>query len=101
MAILRPSLDRPLHRDGNPYDDGPLPDFTSGLMWIATGIFGLVVQLMPGTGNEHRSLVIGLCAFALLWGSFSLVAGARGWTMPLGLRAAVTRAMMPLVGFAL
>jgi diguanylate cyclase (GGDEF)-like protein len=101
MAILRPTFDRPLHRDGNPYDDGPLPDFTSGLMWIATGIFGLVVQLIPGTGDEHRSVVVGLCAFAVVWGTFSLVAGARGWTMPLGLRAAVTGAMMPLVGFAL
>ena len=28
MPRLRPTLDRPLHRDGDPYDDGPLPDLT-------------------------------------------------------------------------
>jgi hypothetical protein len=27
MHRLRVSLDRPLHRDGDPFDDGPLPDF--------------------------------------------------------------------------
>jgi diguanylate cyclase (GGDEF)-like protein len=101
MSILRPSLDRPLHRDGNPYDDGPLPDYTSGLMWIATGLFGLVAQVLPGTGDEHRPVVLALCGFALLWGAISLVLGARGWTMSLGLRATVTATMMPLVGFAL
>src|SRR5215203_464870 len=60
MNRLRASLDRPLHRDGDPYDDGPLPDLTSGLMWIAAGLTGLAAQAFPGTGPEHQTLVLGL-----------------------------------------
>jgi diguanylate cyclase (GGDEF)-like protein len=101
MLRLRPSLDRPLHRGGDPYDDGPLPDLTSGLMWFATGLFGLIVQWLPGTEAEHVNLVFGLCAFALAWGAFSVVLGLRNWTMAIGPRAAVTAVMMPVVGIAL
>jgi diguanylate cyclase (GGDEF)-like protein len=88
-------------RDVNPYDDGPLPDLTSGLMWFATGVFGLLAQWLPGTGHDHVYLVFGLCLFALVWGAFSVVAGLRRWTMPLELRAAVTALMMPIVALAL
>jgi diguanylate cyclase (GGDEF)-like protein len=101
MRLLRPTLDRPPHRDGDPYDDGPLPDLTSGLMWLATGLMGLIVQWLPGTGDRHAIWVVGLCAFALGWGGFSLLLGIRRWTMPLRSRAAVTAAMMPLVAIAL
>ena len=101
MPRLRPTLDRPLHRDGNPYDDGPLPDLTSGLMWIATGSMGLIVQWLPGTGGEHLEWVLALCFFALAWGALSVLLGVRRWTMPLGVRAGVTAAMMPVVGVAL
>jgi diguanylate cyclase (GGDEF)-like protein len=100
MLRLRPTLDRPLHRDGDPYDDGPLPDLTSGLMWIATGLYGLVVQWLPGTYADHVELVFGLCAFALGWGAFSVLLGVRRWTMPLSARAVVTAATMPVVGLA-
>ncbi|HEX3277782.1 MAG TPA: GGDEF domain-containing protein [Thermoleophilaceae bacterium] len=88
-------------RDVNPYDDGPLPDFTSGLMWFATGVFGLVAQWLPGTGHDHVYLVYGLCLFALAWGTFSVAAGLNRWTMPLELRAAVTALTMLLVALAL
>jgi diguanylate cyclase (GGDEF)-like protein len=101
MRRLRETLDRPLHRNGNPYDDGPLPDLTSGLMWCATAIFGLVAQWLPGTDAEHAWLVYGLCVFALGWGVVSLVLGIYGWTMALNTRALVTAGMMPLVGLAL
>jgi diguanylate cyclase (GGDEF)-like protein len=100
MQRLRPTLDRRLHRDGDPYDDGPLPDLTSGLMWFATGVYGLIVQWLPGTGHEHVTLVFGLCLFALAWGAFSVLLGLRGWTMSIGVRAAATAAMMPVVGIA-
>jgi diguanylate cyclase (GGDEF)-like protein len=83
------------------YDDGPLPDLTSGLMWFATGVFGLVAQWLPGTGHDHVYLVFGLCLFALGWGTLSVIAGVNRWTMPLALRAAVTALMMPLVALAL
>ena len=62
---------------------------------------GLVVQLLPGTVHEHDEWVFGLCAFALAWGGFSVLAGVRRWTMPLGARALVTAAMMPVVALAL
>jgi diguanylate cyclase (GGDEF)-like protein len=101
MRRLRESLDRPLHRNGDPYDDGPLPDLTSGLMWFATGVYGLFVQWLPGTGHGHVELVYGLCAFALAWGAISLFLGIHGWVMPIGVRAAVTAAMMPVVALAL
>jgi diguanylate cyclase (GGDEF)-like protein len=100
MHRLRSSLNRPLHRDGDPYDDGPLPDYISGLMWIATGLYGLVVQWLPGTFAEHVELVFGLCAFAIAWGIFSILLGAKGWTLPLAGRALVTAAMMPVVALA-
>jgi diguanylate cyclase (GGDEF)-like protein len=101
MRRLRETLDRPLHRNGNPYDDGPLPDLTSGLMWFATGLFGLVAQWLPGTEAEHALLVYVLCVFALAWGVISLVLGVYGWTMSLNARAGVTAGMMPLVALAL
>jgi hypothetical protein len=37
MRGLRDSLEHPQHADGNLFDDGPLPDLTSGVMWTATG----------------------------------------------------------------
>jgi diguanylate cyclase (GGDEF)-like protein len=90
------------HRDRDPYyDDGPLPDLTSGLMWFATGLFGLVAQWLPGTTHDHVALVYALCAFALGWGALSVLFGVRRVTMPLELRAAVTALMMPLVALAL
>jgi len=101
MARLRSTLNRPLHRDGDPYDDGPLPDLTSGLMWFATGVNGLIVQWLPGTAHDHVNWVFGLCGFAIAWGAFSLLLGFRGWTMSLRRRALVSAAMMPLVGVAL
>jgi diguanylate cyclase (GGDEF)-like protein len=101
MHRLSASLEPALHRDGDPYDDGPLPDLTSGLMWFATGIFGLVAQWLPGTGTDHVELVFGLCGFALAWGVVSLVLGRKGWTMSLTVRAIVTALMLPVVGLAL
>ena len=43
MRRLRDRLKCAQHADGNPWDDGPLPDLTSGLMWSATGLFGAAV----------------------------------------------------------
>jgi diguanylate cyclase (GGDEF)-like protein len=91
-----------LHRERDPYyDDGRLPDLTSGLMWFATGLFGLVAQWLPGTPADHVELVYVLCLFALAWGALSVLLGVRRVTMPLELRAAVTAPMMPLVALAL
>jgi diguanylate cyclase (GGDEF)-like protein len=101
MRFLRPSLDRPLHHDGDPYDDGPLPDLTSGLMWLATGIVGLAVQPLPGTDHSHMGWVVALAGFAIVWGLISLHLALRGKVMPLGQRALVTAAMMPVVAVAL
>jgi hypothetical protein len=101
MRAPKLSLDRPLHEDGDPYDDGPLPDLTSGLMWLATGVVGLGVHLLPGTAHDHMGWVIALCAFAIGWGVVSVVLGLCNLIMPLGQRAIVTAAMMPVVGLGL
>jgi diguanylate cyclase (GGDEF)-like protein len=101
MHAPRLSLDRPLHLDGDPYDDGPLPDLTSGLMWLVTGVVGMAVQAMPGTDHSHMGWVIGLSAFAVVWGAISVLLGLRGAVMPLGRRALVTAVMMPIVAVAL
>ena len=101
MHAPRLSLDRPLHADGDPYDDGPLPDLTSGAMWLATAIVGIAVHALPGTDHAHMGWGIGLCAFAAGWGLISIGLGLRGLIMPLGRRALVTAAMMPVVALAL
>jgi diguanylate cyclase (GGDEF)-like protein len=101
MRVPKLSLDRPLHEDGDPYDDGPLPDLTSGLMWLATGVVGLAVHLLPGTEHAHFGWVIALCAFAMGWGVISVMLGLRGLIMPLRRRAVVTAAMMPVVALGL
>ncbi|MGH2762052.1 MAG: GGDEF domain-containing protein [Thermoleophilaceae bacterium] len=102
MRLLGPSLERPLHADaGNTYDDGALPDLTSGFMWIATAAMGLFALLLPGTDRAHLGWVIALAAFALAWGGFSVWLAMRGHVMSIGWRALVTAAMMPIVALAL
>jgi diguanylate cyclase (GGDEF)-like protein len=101
MRSLLASLDRPLHADGDAYDDGPLPDLVSGLMWLATGAVGLAVQALPGTDHVHIGWVVGLAGFAIVWGAVSIWLGLTGRIMPLKQRAVVTALMLPLVGVAL
>jgi diguanylate cyclase (GGDEF)-like protein len=81
--------------------EGPLPDLTSGLMWIATGTGGLLVLMLPGTQRSHLGAELVLGAFAIAWGAFSLYLGVRERTMSIQLRAVVTAAMMPVVALAL
>ena len=101
MLGFRESLSRPLHTDGNPWDDGPLPDFTSGLMWTATGVFGAAALMLPGSDRGHIAWALGLGFFAVAWGLFSLAMAARGRGMALGMRALVTATMMPVVALSL
>lgn len=95
---MRPS---DVHPPGPPHDDGPLPDLTSGTMWLATALAGLAVLVLPGSAHAHLPWALGLSAFAGAWGVASLVLGFRAITMPLGTRAVVTAAMMPVVALAL
>src|SRR5215210_6066711 len=83
MLGLRDSLSRPLHADGNPWDDGPLPDFTSGLMWTATGLFGTAALALPGSDHRHVVLALALGLFAVGWGVVSIGMAARGHGMAL------------------
>jgi diguanylate cyclase (GGDEF)-like protein len=83
-------------------DDGPLPDFTSGLMWFATGVGGLAMLLLPGSQRHvHLAVALLLGAFAIAWGGFSIYLGHTEKTMSIQLRAAVTAVMMPVVALAL
>src|SRR5215211_2782023 len=101
MRRLRLTLDGPTHADGDAYDDGALPDLTSGLMWLVTALVGMAVQVLPGTDHSHMAWVVGLAAFAFAWGVTSIVLGTCGLVMSLRLRALVTAAMMPVVALAL
>ena len=101
MRGLRESLSHQLHADGNMWDDGPLPDFTSGLMWTATGAFAMAVLALPGSDRDHIVLALALGTFAVVWGVISIGMAARGHGMTLGLRALITAATMPLVALSL
>jgi diguanylate cyclase (GGDEF)-like protein len=101
MLGLRESLSRPQHADGNPWDDGPLPDLTSGIMWTATGVLGVAVLWLPGSNRSHAAFALGLAAFAVGWGLISMFLAARGHGMTVGARALVTATTMPIVAFAL
>ena len=101
MRGLRDSLGRPRHADGNPWDDGPLPDLTSGVMWTATGVLGAVVLALPGSDRDHMAMALVLAAFAVGWGLFSLFMASRGGGLPVGWRALVTATTMPIVALSL
>jgi diguanylate cyclase (GGDEF)-like protein len=70
-------------------------------MWLATAMIGLAVLALPGAMRVHQGWILGLAAFAIGWGGISLWLGVRATTMPIGRRAAVTAAMMPIVALAL
>jgi diguanylate cyclase (GGDEF)-like protein len=101
MLGLRESLSRPQHANGNPWDDGPLPDLTSGIMWTATGLMGAAVLWLPGSERSHTLLALCLAGFAVGWGFFSLFLAARGRGMTVGWRALVTATTMPIVALSL
>ena len=101
MRRLKENLSRPQHADGNPWDDGPLPDLTSGLMWSATGLLGAVVLWLPGSERDHTLLALTLAGLAVGWGLFEIHLAARNRSMALGARALVTASTMPVVALAL
>ena len=102
MRSLRAAFRRSLPSEGEPYEDGPLPDLISGAMWLATGVVGLAVQALPGVAeNSELPWVWVLGGFAIAWGVTSVVLGMRGKVMPIGQRAVVTGAMIPVVAVAL
>ena len=83
------------------YGDGALPDLTSGLMWIATAVFGATALAFPGSSHAHVAWALGIAGFALAWGVFSVWLGMRGHTMSIERRALVTAATLPIVALAL
>jgi diguanylate cyclase (GGDEF)-like protein len=101
MRGLKDSLSRPRHADGDPWDDGPLPDLTSGVMWTATGVLGAAVLALPGSDRDHLVMALALAGFAVGWGLLSLWMASRGGGMGVGMRALVTAATMPVVALAL
>jgi diguanylate cyclase (GGDEF)-like protein len=102
MRSLRAAIRQALPSEGEPYEDGPLPDLISGAMWIATGTVGVAVQALPGVAeNSERPWVWLLGGFAIAWGIVSVMLGMRGQVMSIGQRAVVTAAMLPVVAVAL
>ena len=102
MTSLLPGPNAHVSRwEDDPRRDGPLADLTSGVMWLATAAIGLAVLVLPGSGRVHVGWAVGLAGFAGAWGAISLWLGLRAQTMPIGRRAVVTAAMMPIVALAL
>jgi diguanylate cyclase (GGDEF)-like protein len=101
MRGIRESLSRPQHEGGDPWDDGPLPDLISGIMWSATGLVGAGVLWLPGSDRSHATIALALAVFSLAWGLISFWLAARGQSMSVRARALVTAATMPVVAFAL
>jgi diguanylate cyclase (GGDEF)-like protein len=101
MRRLRDSLNCAQHADGNLWDDGPLPDVTSGVMWGATGLFGAAVLALPGSDRGQWVIALLLAGFAVGWGLFSLHLASRGRGMTVGTRALVTATTMPIVALSL
>lgn len=83
------------------YGDEALPDLTSGLMWIATAVFGVTALAFPGSSSAHMGWAVGVGGFALAWGCFSVWLGLSGRTMSIERRAVVTAATLPVVALAL
>ena len=90
-----------VHTHARPHGDGPLPDLTSGGMWLITAVVGLLALVLPGAPHTHVAWTVGLAAFAMAWGAASLYMGLTGRTMPIDTRAVVTATMMPVVALAL
>jgi len=101
MGSPRDTLSSQEHADGNPWDDGPLPDLTSGVMWAATGLLGAGVLALPGTDRSHIVMALSMAAFAIGWGIFSLWMASRGRGMTIGWRALVTATTLPIVALSL
>ena len=101
MRGLKDSLSRPRHAGGDPWDDGPLPDLTSGVMWTATGVLGIAVLALPGSNRDHLVMALVLAGFAVGWGLFSMWMASRGGGMGVGMRALVTATTMPVVALSL
>src|SRR3954447_24815931 len=94
-------MNSPARTRGPLHDDGPLPDFISGLMWLATAVVGVALAAIPGTPRPHLAVALVLAGFAAGWGVLSLWLGLTARTMTIARRASVTAAMMPVVALAL
>jgi diguanylate cyclase (GGDEF)-like protein len=81
-------------------DDAALADWTSGFMWLASGAIGLAGVALPGTDRDHPVWIAVLVTFAMAWGIASLWFACYR-PLPMGHRAPVTAAMMPVVAIAL
>jgi diguanylate cyclase (GGDEF)-like protein len=81
-------------------DDAAMADWTSGLMWLASGAVGLAGVALPGSDRTHPVWIAVLVVFAMGWGLASLVFACVR-PLPMGHRAPVTAAMMPVVAVAL
>src|SRR5688572_232016 len=87
---------------GEPHaSEGTLPDLVSGLMWLASGVFGPLALALPGSSHDHVPTALTIAGLAIAWGMASLVLAARGAAMPIGVRALVTAIALPFVGVAL
>ena len=85
----------------DPRDEGVLMNVTSGVMWLAAGAAGLVALVLPGTSTEHIWWLAGLAALSFGWGAVLLSLRYPRPGTGLEQRAAVTAALIAVVGVAL
>jgi diguanylate cyclase (GGDEF)-like protein len=88
------------HSD-DPRDEGPLADLTSGGMWLAAGVVGLLSLGLPGSHRDHIVWALAVGLLAIGWGAASLVLWRTRRTMSISTRAVVTAATAPFVVAAL
>lgn len=85
----------------DPRDEGVLMNVTSGVMWLAAGVAGLVALALPGTGREHVGWLVALAALSLAWGALLLSLRYPRPGTRLEARAALTAVLILVVGVAL
>lgn len=92
-------LTRRLADDGR--DEGVLMNVTSGVMWLAAGVAGLVALALPGTDREHLGVLVALAALSLAWGVLLLSLRYPRPGTRLEARAALTAVLILIVGVGL
>ena len=85
----------------DPREEGPLADLTSGGMWLAAGVVGLLALALPGSHRDHVVWALAVGLLAIGWGAASLVLWRTRRTMSITARAVVTAAKAPFVVAAL
>jgi diguanylate cyclase (GGDEF)-like protein len=87
--------------EDDPRDEGVLMNATSGVMWLVAGAGGMVALALPGTQHVHIGWLLALAGVAFAWGIAVLTLRFPRQGTSLDARAAITAALIGIVGVAL